>query len=96
MLLVSAPWRGPANHRAWRKRDFGQFDQDGQRFPVDVPYPADLIVAIASSAPLFRTVRPPEEMLDSYLRELRNVLHTATVNGVRVSAAVMLVWTSAH
>lgn len=75
---------------------FGRPDANERNFPVDEPYGTDLIAAIASSAPMFRAVRPEGEALDTYLRELRTALDQAVRNGVRVSAAFLLVRTAAR
>jgi serine/threonine-protein kinase len=60
---------------------------------VDQPFGTDLVVVIASSAPLFPAPRPAEEKLDGYLRNLAATLDTATHGGARVSAAVLLLRT---
>ena len=62
-------------------------------FIVDKPFGTDVIVAIASSTPLFRTARPTPDPTASYLRDLKAALDAATRNGNRASAAVLMVRT---
>ena len=63
-------------------------------FIVDEPFGTDVIVAIASSAPLFRIARPASEPIEPYLRDLKAALDAAARNGHRASAAVLMVRTS--
>ena len=63
-------------------------------FIVDEPFGTDVIVAIASSTPLFRTARPASEPMEPYLRDLKAALDAAARNGNRASAAVLMVRTS--
>jgi len=61
---------------------------------VDVPFGTDMIVAIASAAPLYRNARPQSEPQEGYLRDLRAALDTAARNRSRLSATVMVVRTT--
>ena len=63
-------------------------------FVVDEPFGTDVIVAIASSTPLFRTARPASEPIGTYVRDLKAALEAAARNGNRASAAVLMVRTS--
>jgi eukaryotic-like serine/threonine-protein kinase len=56
------------------------------------PYGTDMIIAIASSAPLRLTVqRNAEEKADAYLAELARAIEQARIAGARVSGALLLV-----
>jgi eukaryotic-like serine/threonine-protein kinase len=61
---------------------------------VDEPFGTDLILGIASSAPLFPVARPATDTLDGYLRDLSAALDRASRSGARVSTSVLLVRTS--
>ena len=62
---------------------------------VDEPFGTDLIVAVASSVPLFRVARPATDTLEAYLHDLRAALDQAARGGARISASVLLVRSSA-
>lgn len=68
----------------------------GPAWVVGPPYGADLIIAVASSAPLFDRPRPDDEDTAAYLRDLRAALQRARQGGVRVAADAWLVETAAR
>jgi serine/threonine-protein kinase len=56
---------------------------------VGPPFGTDMIVAIASSAPLFIPARSNSDTVDTYLRALQTAIAEATRKGVRLSANVV-------
>jgi eukaryotic-like serine/threonine-protein kinase len=69
-------------------------DTAHERWQVDAPFGTDMVVAIASSTPLFSAPRPANETTDAYIQALRTALADAARKGVRVSASAILVDTS--
>ncbi len=57
----------------------------GASWQVSAPYGTDMIIAIASSAPLFATPRAQGENASDYLPALRQALQTAVSSGAKVS-----------
>ncbi len=53
---------------------------------VDVPFGTDMMVAIASSRPLFAKPRPDDDTADAYLRALKAAMDQAQHRGERVAA----------
>lgn len=60
---------------------------------VDEPFGTDMIIAIASSEPLFRIMRPVAEPPADYVRALNAALDSARARGVRLSGQALLVTT---
>ncbi|MBV8912021.1 MAG: hypothetical protein JOZ05_03140, partial [Acetobacteraceae bacterium] len=58
------------------------------------PFGTDLIVAVASSTPLFAKDRPQSERGSDYLRELRTALNAATQRRAQVAAGAVMVRTN--
>ncbi len=58
----------------------------GPAWAVGPPYGSDMIIAIASSAPLFDRPRPDDEDTAAYLRDLRAAIAAARARGVRLAA----------
>lgn len=58
------------------------------------PFGTDIIVAIASSIPLFRTPRPASDTIDAYVKELRTAVENAMRGGARLSATVLVLRTA--
>jgi eukaryotic-like serine/threonine-protein kinase len=57
---------------------------------ISEPYGTDMIIAVASSEPLFDRPRPRNaETADLYLRELQAAIDTAWQRGVRLSGAAV-------
>ena len=69
---------------------------DGPAWAVSPPYGTDLIIAVASSLPLFDKPRPDDEDVETYLRDLRAALQDARRRGVRVAADAWLLETVAR
>ena len=65
----------------------------GARWQVSAPYGTDLILSIASSQPLFPTVRSQEENASDYLPALRAALQNAASSGEKLSIAALPVVT---
>lgn len=63
---------------------------------VAPPYGTDMILAIASSAPLFTAPRPANETLAAYLAALRQAIQDAEAKGVKVAVRAILVRTAAQ
>ncbi len=60
---------------------------------VGPPYGTDMIVAVASAAPLFEQPRPDDEGAADYLRALKAAIEAAQRRHVQVSATAILVGT---
>jgi hypothetical protein len=57
---------------------------------VAEPFGKDLLLVVASSAPLFAQPRPADEPPDTYLRDLKAAIDAATRKGASVTARAML------
>lgn len=62
---------------------------------VNPPFGTDMVLAIASSAPLFTPERPQDDSVAAYVAALRASLEAAVKKGVKLSAGVSLVQTVA-
>ncbi|WP_158743537.1 serine/threonine-protein kinase [Acidisphaera sp. L21] len=58
-------------YTAGQRSEFGRPRSGFQGWTVGPPFGTDMIVAIASTAPLFAQARPETEPVDAYLRDLR-------------------------
>jgi eukaryotic-like serine/threonine-protein kinase len=65
----------------------------GASWQVSAPYGTDLIISIASSQPLFSTIRPQDENDSDYLPALRAALQNAASAGAQISIAATPVTT---
>ncbi len=65
----------------------------GASWQVSAPYGTDMIIAIASSAPLFGTPRAQGENASDYLPALRQALQNAVSSGAKVSVSAIPVVT---
>lgn len=73
------------------RQSFGDPSTGGERWAVGAPYGTDMVVAIASSAPLFKAPRKDLEETDAYLRALQSAIGAAHRQDVRLSVdAVVL------
>jgi eukaryotic-like serine/threonine-protein kinase len=63
---------------------------------VAPPYGTDMILAIASSSPLFTVPRPANDSLSAYLAALRQAIQAAEAKGVKVAVRAILVRTAAQ
>jgi serine/threonine-protein kinase len=68
----------------------------GPAWTVGPPYGSDMIIAVASSVPLFDRPRPDDEDTATYLRELRAALQRARQRGARLAADAWLLETAAQ
>ncbi|HEV7264401.1 MAG TPA: protein kinase [Falsiroseomonas sp.] len=68
----------------------------GPAWAVSPPYGTDLIIAVASSVPLFDRARPEDEDLGAFLRGLRAALDEARRRGARVAADAWVLETAAR
>lgn len=62
---------------------------------VDIPFGTDIILGIASSAPLFRGPRPPTDTAEGYAAALHTALDQASRAGTRIATSVLMVTTTA-
>jgi hypothetical protein len=58
----------------------------GPAWAVGPPFGSDMIIAVASSAPLFDRPRPDDDDTSAYLRDLRAAIAAARARGVRLAA----------
>ncbi len=65
----------------------------GEKWEVGAPYGSDMIIAIASSAPLFKQKRKDLEQTDEYLRSLQAAIQAAERRDVRLSARAVVLTT---
>jgi hypothetical protein len=68
----------------------------GPAWAVSPPYGTDLIIAVASSVPLFDRPRPDDEDIGAFLRGLRAALEQARRRGARVAADAWVLETAAQ
>ena len=61
----------------------------GASWQVSAPYGTDMIIAIASSVPLFTQARPQNENASDYLAALRQALQNSASNGAKISVAAI-------
>ncbi len=73
----------------------GPGNGDGKVGEVGEPYGYDMIVAVASSLPLFSRPRPASEPTMAYLRDLQASVEELHRRGGRVNAAAMILLTGA-
>ena len=65
----------------------------GADWQVSAPYGTDMIIAIASTTPLFANARPQDENASDYLPALRAALQNAASSGAKLSVAALPVVT---
>lgn len=65
----------------------------GASWQVSAPFGTDMIISIASSVPLFTTLRPQDENASDYLPALRQALQNAASSGAKISVAAIPVVT---
>jgi serine/threonine-protein kinase len=68
-------------------------DSKKVQFPVGAPFGTDMVLAIASSAPLFPTRRPENDTAPAYLAALGRALQQAQSKNIQLSAGALLVTT---
>ena len=74
-------------------KTLGDPSHGGANWQVSAPYGTDMIIAIASSVPLFTKLRPQDENASDYLPALRAALQNAASAGAKVSVAALPVVT---
>ncbi len=73
------------------RESFGDPTAGGERWEVGAPYGTDMVVALASSAPLFTRKRKDLEQTDEYLRALQAAIAAARRHDARLAVdAVVL------
>ncbi len=65
----------------------------GERWEVGAPYGSDMIIAVTSSAPLFKQKRQDLEQTGPYLRSLQAAIEAARARNVRLSASAVVLTT---
>jgi hypothetical protein len=68
----------------------------GPAWAVSPPYGTDLIIAVASSVPLFDRPRPEDEDIGAFLRALRAALDQARRRGAQLAADAWVLETAAR
>jgi serine/threonine-protein kinase len=68
----------------------------GPAWAVGPPYGMDLVIAVASSIPLFERPRPDDEDTGAYLRALRTAMEQARRRGARLAVDAWLLETVAR
>jgi serine/threonine-protein kinase len=74
-------------------KTLGDPSHGGANWQVSAPYGTDMIISIASSAPLFAKMRPQDENASDYLAALRTALQTVASSGGKLSVAALPVVT---
>jgi hypothetical protein len=83
----------PRSYPAGSHQVLGDPATGGARWEVGAPYGTDMIMAVASSTPLFSQKRKDLEEADGYLRSLQNAIETAQRHGGRVTADALILTT---
>jgi len=65
----------------------------GERWEVGAPYGTDMVIAMASSSPLFTQKRKDFEPADTYLRALQSAIESAERRNVRLAADALVLTT---
>ncbi|MDE1907265.1 MAG: DUF4384 domain-containing protein, partial [Rhodospirillales bacterium] len=91
--LYPTPTDAARKFPAGGAKTLGDPAHGGASWQVSAPYGTDMILTIASSAPLFTTARPQDENASDYLPALRMALQNAASNGAQISVAAIPVVT---
>jgi tRNA A-37 threonylcarbamoyl transferase component Bud32 len=91
--LYPTPTDAAALQTANGEKLLGDPAHGGASWQVSAPYGTDMIIAIASSAPLFAKLRPQDENVSDYLPALRAALQNAASSNGQLSVAAMPVVT---
>ena len=83
----------PRTYPPASRQTFGDPTAGGERWEVGAPYGTDMIVAIASSAPLFAQKRKDLEETDAYLRALQAAVETAERRSVHLAVDALVLTT---
>jgi len=79
----------PANSQ----QSLGDPAAGGERWEVGAPYGTDMVIAVASSAPLFTQKRKDLEQTEAYLRVLQAAIESARRRNVRLAADALVLTT---
>jgi serine/threonine-protein kinase len=91
--LYPTPTDAAAQFAAGAAKTLGDPAHGGANWQVSAPYGTDMIIAIASSAPLFTKLRPQDENASDYLPALRQALQNSASSGAKISVAAIPVVT---
>jgi eukaryotic-like serine/threonine-protein kinase len=87
--LYPTPTDAAQQYAAGATKTLGDPTHGGATWQVSAPYGTDLIIAIASSQPLFTALRPQDEDASDYLPALRTALQNAASNGAKISVSAL-------
>jgi len=91
--LYPTPTDKQAKFAAGASKTLGDPAHGGASWQVSAPYGTDMIIAIASSTPLFTAPRPQEENASDYLPALRTELQAVASSGGQIAVAALPVVT---
>lgn len=91
--LYPTPTDAAAKFGPGAVKTLGDPTKGGASWQVSAPYGTDMIISIASAAPLFSFARPQEENASDYLPALRSALQNAASSGNSLSVAAIPVVT---
>ncbi len=91
--LYPTPTDKQAEFAAGASKVLGDPAHGGASWQVSAPYGTDMIIAIASSSPLFVAPRPQEENASDYLPALRTELQAVASSGGQLAVAALPVVT---
>jgi serine/threonine-protein kinase len=74
-------------------KELGNPAKGGQTFPAGAPYGTDMIISIASSTPLFTTLRQLVEPASTYVPVLQQALAAAQAQGAQITVSALPVVT---
>ncbi len=78
-------------YAAGSRTEFGRPRPDFQGWIVGPPFATDMIVAIASTAPIFARARPDGEPVETYLRDLQTAMDTLRRRGGSLAADALTI-----
>lgn len=87
--LYPTPTDAAQQYAAGATKTLGDPTHGGATWQVSAPYGTDLIIAIASSQPLFAALRPQDENASDYLPALRSALQNVASNGAKISVSAL-------
>ena len=94
--LYPGPTETPTTYHAHRRVAFGEPKPGFSGWQVDEPYGTEMIIAIASSVPLFTQRRPESESAETYLRDLQAALDAARRREALLAGSATVVETRAR
>jgi hypothetical protein len=81
------------SYPAGSQQTLGDPSKGGERWEVGAPYGTDMVIAVASSAPLFTQKRKDIEDTDAYLRALQAAIEAAHRRNVHLAADALVLTT---